>query len=112
MSSSSVQETTSVLDAKVAFRLGGTSLAALTVLECGEPRSAVEVSLACGLSVKTVYHASSSRIHWFLRISSCWNRIPKGFRGGRHIAALFSYSKKDSIRKSRLGGFPQAGNSP
>jgi len=37
--------------------LGGTSLDVLKGLECGEPRSTVEVALACGLSFKTIYHA-------------------------------------------------------
>jgi DNA-binding transcriptional ArsR family regulator len=48
-----------VLDVKPkpGVRLGETSRTVLRVLESGEPRSTVQVALACGLSVKTVYHA-------------------------------------------------------
>ena len=58
MNSNIVQEeSTLVLDGKPSAALGETSRAVLKFLESGEPRSTVQVALACGLPVKTVYHA-------------------------------------------------------
>ena len=58
MSSSTVQvEEAASVHVDVGSRFGRTSRAVLKVLECGEPRSTVQVALACRLPVKTVYHA-------------------------------------------------------
>ena len=51
------EKSTLVLDGKPSPALGETSCAVLKFLESGEPRSTVQVALASGLPVKTVYHA-------------------------------------------------------